>query len=192
MSGSAYLSRRADNLGDLIRPDVPADRPALIDLAPPRPAAGAMRELDVAAEASQPLWCDAPLADGARVAILAENCAEYLIAYMGTMRAGCVSRAGESSPAASKRCTSSSPTALRVCASSMRPASALLPAGLPRMRDARPRRRMALEPPSWRPEQAVPRQRRPAAADRRDPLYLGFNRPARRAWCSHMPGSFGR
>ncbi len=78
------------NLGDLIRPDVPRESLALIDLS----ASGrrwSCAKLDAAAEGFAASLVRAPLPTDARVAILAENCAEYLIAYMGTMRAGCVS-----------------------------------------------------------------------------------------------------
>jgi acyl-CoA synthetase (AMP-forming)/AMP-acid ligase II len=78
------------NLGDLIRPDVPRESLAVIDLS----ASGrrwSCAKLDAAAEGFAASLVRAPLATDARVAILAENCAEYLIAYMGTMRAGCVS-----------------------------------------------------------------------------------------------------
>ena len=80
----------SDNLGDLIRPDVPRESLAAIDLS----ASGrrwSWAKLDAAAEGFAASLVRAPFAAGARVAILAENCAEYLIAYMGTMRAGCVS-----------------------------------------------------------------------------------------------------
>jgi acyl-CoA synthetase (AMP-forming)/AMP-acid ligase II len=78
------------NLGDLIRPDVPRESLAVIDVS----ASGrcwSCAQLDGAAEGFAAWLVRAPLATDARVAILAENCAEYLIAYMGTMRAGCVS-----------------------------------------------------------------------------------------------------
>ncbi len=78
------------NRGDLIRPDVSRERLAVIDL-----SASARRwsyaQLDAAAEGFAASLLRTPLPTDARVAILAENCAEYLIAYMGTMRAGCVS-----------------------------------------------------------------------------------------------------
>src|SRR5206468_3133675 len=78
------------NLGDLLRPDVPRESLALIDLS----ASGrrwSCAKLDAAAEGFAASLVRAPLPIDVRVAILAENCAEYLIAYMGTMRAGCVS-----------------------------------------------------------------------------------------------------
>ena len=78
------------NRGDLIRPDVSRERLAVIDLS----ASGrrwSCAKLDAAAEGFAASLVRAPLATDARVAILAENCAEYLIAYLGTMRAGCVS-----------------------------------------------------------------------------------------------------
>ncbi len=78
------------NRGDLIRPDVSRERLAVIDL-----SASARRwsyaQLDAAAEGFAASLVRTPLPTDARVAILAENCAEYLVAYMGTMRAGCVS-----------------------------------------------------------------------------------------------------
>jgi len=77
------------NLGKLLRQDVPAESGALIDLLPPR-RAWTRGELDAAADA----FADALTREGvepdARVAILGENCAEHLIAYMGIMRAGAV------------------------------------------------------------------------------------------------------
>ncbi|HEY6824429.1 MAG TPA: AMP-binding protein, partial [Steroidobacteraceae bacterium] len=77
------------NLGKLLRPDVPAGQGALIDLLPPR-RAWTCGELDSAADAFADALTRAGVAADARVAILAENCAEHLIAYMGTMRAGAV------------------------------------------------------------------------------------------------------
>jgi len=78
------------NRGDLIRPDVSRERLAVIDL-----SASARRwsyaQLDAAAEGFAASLVRTPLPTDARVAILAENCAEYVVAYMGTMRAGCVS-----------------------------------------------------------------------------------------------------
>ena len=78
------------NLGDLIRSDVSRERPGLIDIAAPvrRWSCG---ELDTAAEDFAAALIASGIGRGDRVAILAENCAEYLISYMGTMRAGAVS-----------------------------------------------------------------------------------------------------
>ncbi len=78
------------NLGDLLRSDVPRDRIALIDLAAPSRSLSCAA-LDTAAESFAAALVNAGIAPGERVAILGENCSEYLIAYMGTMRAGAVS-----------------------------------------------------------------------------------------------------
>src|SRR5437588_6612109 len=90
MTGRSMPFASSGNRGDLIRPDVSRERPALVDL-----SASARRwsyaQLDAAAEGFAASLVRTPLPTDARVAILAENCAEYLIAYMGTMRAGCVS-----------------------------------------------------------------------------------------------------
>ncbi|HXI67948.1 MAG TPA: long-chain fatty acid--CoA ligase, partial [Steroidobacteraceae bacterium] len=77
------------NLGKLLRSDVAPERGALIDLLPPR-RAWTCGELDAAADAFADALMRKGVAPDARVAILAENCAEHLIAYMGTMRAGAV------------------------------------------------------------------------------------------------------
>jgi long-chain acyl-CoA synthetase len=80
----------SSNLGDLIRSDFPRESVALIDLS----ASGrrwTYEQLHSAAEAFAAALVQVPLPVAERVAILAENCAEYLIAYMGTMRAGLVS-----------------------------------------------------------------------------------------------------
>ena len=90
MTGRSMPFASSGNRGDLIRPDVSRERLAVIDLS----ASGrrwSCAKLDAAAEGFAASLVRAPLATNARVAILAENCAEYLIAYMGTMRAGCVS-----------------------------------------------------------------------------------------------------
>jgi acyl-CoA synthetase (AMP-forming)/AMP-acid ligase II len=77
------------NLGELLRRDVAPDRSALIDLLPPR-RAWTCGELTAAADAFADALTRAGVASDTRVAILAENCAEYLIAYMGILRAGAV------------------------------------------------------------------------------------------------------
>jgi acyl-CoA synthetase (AMP-forming)/AMP-acid ligase II len=77
------------NLGKLLRPGLSPDSGALIDLSPPR-RAWTFGELDAAADAFAAALIREGVAADARVAILAENCAEHLIAYMGTMRAGAV------------------------------------------------------------------------------------------------------
>jgi long-chain acyl-CoA synthetase len=85
-----HMSAAADgNLGKLLRNDVAPERGALIDLLPPR-RAWTCGELDAAADAFADALTREGVAPDARVAILAENCAEHLIAYMGTMRAGAV------------------------------------------------------------------------------------------------------
>jgi acyl-CoA synthetase (AMP-forming)/AMP-acid ligase II len=79
----------SDNLGELLRTDVPSDRLAIVDLS----TSGnrwSVGELDAAANAFASALIDAKVARDARVAILADNCAEYVISYMGTMRAGVV------------------------------------------------------------------------------------------------------
>jgi long-chain acyl-CoA synthetase len=90
MTSRAAPLHASGNLGDLIRLDVPRERPSLIDLAAPlrRWSCG---ELDTAAEDFAAALLAYGIRPGERVAILAENCAEYLVSYMGTMRAGAVS-----------------------------------------------------------------------------------------------------
>jgi long-chain acyl-CoA synthetase len=90
MTGRSLPYPASGNLGDLMRPDVPRGSVAVIDVS----ASGrrwSYADLEAAADGFAASLVRAPLATDARVAILAENCAEYLIAYMGTMRAGCVS-----------------------------------------------------------------------------------------------------
>jgi long-chain acyl-CoA synthetase len=77
------------NLGKLLRPGLSPESGALIDVLPPR-RAWTCGELDAAADAFADALTREGVAPDARVAILAENCAEHLIAYMGTMRAGAV------------------------------------------------------------------------------------------------------
>jgi long-chain acyl-CoA synthetase len=77
------------NLGKLLRPDVARESGALIDLLPPR-RVWSCGQLDAAADAFADALTREGVAPDARVAILAENCAEHLIAYMGIMRAGAV------------------------------------------------------------------------------------------------------
>ncbi|MBV8876850.1 MAG: acyl--CoA ligase [Gammaproteobacteria bacterium] len=85
-----FLSRATGgNLGKLLRPDVARESGALIDLLPPR-RAWSCGQLDAAADAFADGLTRAGVPADARVAILAENCAEHLIAYMGIMRAGAV------------------------------------------------------------------------------------------------------
>jgi long-chain acyl-CoA synthetase len=88
MTGRSLPFPHSGNLGDLVRPDLARDGLALVDLS----ASGrhwTPEELDTAAECFAASLSELPT--GSRVAILAENCAEYLVAYMGSMRAGCVS-----------------------------------------------------------------------------------------------------
>src|SRR5437762_11238908 len=90
MTGRSLPFASSGNRGDLIRPDVSRERLAVIALTAPG-RRWSCAKLDAAAEGFAASLVRAPLATDARVAILAENCAEYLTAYMGTMRAGCVS-----------------------------------------------------------------------------------------------------
>ena len=85
-----HMSAVADgNLGKLLRPGMAPESGALIDLLPPR-RAWSYGQLEAAADGFADALTREGVAPDARVAILAENCAEYLIAYMGTMRAGAV------------------------------------------------------------------------------------------------------
>lgn len=119
------------NLGDLIRGDLPRERLALIDLSA-RARHWSCGELDVAAEAFAGAVAQAGVDRGERVAILAENSAEYLIAYMGTMRAGAVSV-----PVSHRLPPETVQFILRDCAARLcvvdTAREALVPAGLPRI-----------------------------------------------------------
>ena len=78
------------NLGDILPRETP-DHPLFIDLrAPDQPKTWRTDEFDRATDAVAEGLHHRGFAPGARIAILAANRAEYLIAYFGTMRAGMV------------------------------------------------------------------------------------------------------
>src|SRR5262249_8085086 len=84
--------RSLDNLGDLLDPAADPDKTAIIDLIDEaRPRHVTHGEVDEAARAVARALRARGLSRGDRVAILAANRAEYLAAYLGTMRAGMVS-----------------------------------------------------------------------------------------------------
>src|SRR5262245_10383240 len=89
--GSASV-RRLDNLGDLLDPAADPAKTALIDLAEPSaPRQWSHGEIDQTAQAvARALVARGHRRDD-RIAILAANRAEFLDAYLGTMRAGLVS-----------------------------------------------------------------------------------------------------
>lgn len=79
------------NLGDLIDRTRDLGRPAIIDLVDPAyPRAYSHREVDDLANGVARLMRARGLPRGAHVAIVSLNRAEYLAAYFGIMRAGCV------------------------------------------------------------------------------------------------------
>jgi long-chain acyl-CoA synthetase len=80
------------NLGDLLDQSADPDKVALIDLgADGRAREYTHRDLDAAAQAVARGLIARGYKRGERIAILAANSAEFLIAYLGTMRAGLVS-----------------------------------------------------------------------------------------------------
>lgn len=80
---------RADNLGDVITADEMFDVVGLIDLRA-NAREWTFGELHVASNAVARGLLGRGLVRGDRVAILAENCVEFLLAYLGIMRAGLV------------------------------------------------------------------------------------------------------
>ena len=78
------------NLGDLIRRDQDLNKVAIIDLGRERVREVSYARLDAVANGVARALCRRGLTRGDRVAILAANCAEYLAAYYGIMRAGFV------------------------------------------------------------------------------------------------------
>jgi acyl-CoA synthetase (AMP-forming)/AMP-acid ligase II len=78
------------NLGDLIRRDRDLSKTAIIDLGEDPPCEYSYAELDAMAMGVARALTNRGLARGDRVAILSANCAEYLSAYYGIMRAGFV------------------------------------------------------------------------------------------------------
>src|SRR5581483_3440219 len=82
---------RWSNLGDLIDRSRDLDRPAIIDLVDPaRPRVYSHREIDDLANGVARLVHARGVRRGAHVAIVSLNRAEYLAAYFGIMRAGCI------------------------------------------------------------------------------------------------------
>jgi acyl-CoA synthetase (AMP-forming)/AMP-acid ligase II len=82
---------RWHNLGDLVDRNGPLDKEAIIDLAlPGQPRIYTHREIDRLANGVAAYLAGRGFPRGTRVAVLSLNRAEYVIAYFGIMRAGCV------------------------------------------------------------------------------------------------------
>src|SRR5260221_3564229 len=82
---------RWHNLGDLVDRERSLDKEAVIDLVDPaRARVYTHREIDGLANGVAKYLADKGLARGTHVAIVSLNRAEYIIAYFGIMRAGCV------------------------------------------------------------------------------------------------------
>jgi len=82
---------RWHNLGDLIDRDRNLDKEAIIDLVDPASArVYTHRQIDRLANGVAKYLADKGFARGSHVAIASFNRAEYIIAYFGIMRAGCV------------------------------------------------------------------------------------------------------
>ena len=82
---------RWHNLGDLIDRSGDLDREAVIDLAlPGDPRRYSHRQIDELSNGVARYLTERGLARGSHTAIVAFNRAEYIIAYFGIMRAGCV------------------------------------------------------------------------------------------------------
>jgi acyl-CoA synthetase (AMP-forming)/AMP-acid ligase II len=80
------------NLGRVLEEDVAPDHPAVIDLLDPaRPRTWTVRALDRLADSVARGLVLHGFSRGDRIATLAENRAEFLATYLGTMRAGMVS-----------------------------------------------------------------------------------------------------
>ena len=79
------------NLGDLINRDRNPDAPALIDASDPDKLVELSHgELDLRANAVARALVARGYERGDRIAILAANSADYLVTYLGTMRAGMI------------------------------------------------------------------------------------------------------
>jgi long-chain acyl-CoA synthetase len=82
---------RWHNLGDLPNRNGNLDKEAIIDLAlPAHPRIYTHRQIDRLANGVAKYLTDQGLARGTHIAIVSFNRAEYVIAYFGIMRAGCV------------------------------------------------------------------------------------------------------
>ena len=80
------------NLGDLLDRENDLSKPALIDLSVKEKVRQFSHEdIDVAAKAMARGLLKKGFKRGDHIAILAANSAEFLIAYLGTMRAGMIS-----------------------------------------------------------------------------------------------------
>src|SRR6201998_2147896 len=78
------------NLGDLIPRDRDLGKVAIVDLAGGVTRASGYGQLDAVAIGVARALCARGLGRGDRVAVLSANCAEFLGAYYGIMRAGLV------------------------------------------------------------------------------------------------------
>lgn len=79
-----------NSLGDIFDRQGGPGRPAITDLAPAEPRSWTHGELDEMAGGVARFLTDLGLARGSSVAIMSLNRAEYVAAYFGIMRAGCV------------------------------------------------------------------------------------------------------
>src|SRR4051794_13360489 len=78
------------NLGDLIRRDLDPDKIAIVDLGGESPREFTFRQIDTMAQGVARALLGRGIARGERVAVLSANCAEYLAAVYGIMRAGLI------------------------------------------------------------------------------------------------------
>jgi acyl-CoA synthetase (AMP-forming)/AMP-acid ligase II len=85
------MSARRSNFGDLVDRSADLDAAAIIDLRDPAaPRRWSHRDLDQACARVARGLRERGLAPGARVAVLAANCGQYLAAVFGVMRAGLI------------------------------------------------------------------------------------------------------